>query len=349
MKRASVEDGEFRVQVECRRSTRLSPSLSSSIPDLGCVVEDGLPSIAEVGESIEAEAGDGDSSEEVGECLRGEVAGLSGPPILPDLRPISELQSMGMGSRPMMSGSPSSSLEAADGFCLNAMDVGEPAPVAGCEDFSRVAFMAAGRGLRMVTGGVNGVNGQDGEVASNVLCGMISAGFGYSLPTGSVSTSVLPLGGEDQSAAIGASAGLRDGDEALSGAPLQACGEDFGVVFNSRDADSGLRLSIPLDSGEGRQMVGYTAALPTELQCSCLPSVPTVPCYFLPSSVDTTSDGGLEREEVRVSPTARGAVRPQPTDGLWQPPSSQAEPESERVEEDKGTRGGAFIAQMDYG
>ncbi|GAB2278845.1 hypothetical protein Dimus_013519 [Dionaea muscipula] len=114
------------------------------------------------------------------------------------------------------------------------------------------------------------------------------------------------------------------------------------------DTGSGLRLIIPLASGEGRQKVGYTAApgvdvwqmiLPTELDCSCLPSVPTVPFCSLLSNVDTTSDGGLEREEVRVSPTARGALRPQPTDGLWQPPSSKVEPLSERVEEDKGTLG----------
>ncbi|GAB2278844.1 hypothetical protein Dimus_013518 [Dionaea muscipula] len=179
MKRETVEDVEFRVQVEYRRSSRLSPSLSSSIPDLGGVVEDGLPSIVEVGESIEAEAGDGDSSEkmvspseEVGDCLRGEVAGLRGPSLLPDLSPISELQSMGRGSRPSISRSPSFSLEAADGFCQNAMD---------------------------------------------------AAGFGSSLPTGTVSpvsASVIPLGGDDQTAAIGVSAGLRDGDWASSGAPL---------------------------------------------------------------------------------------------------------------------------------
>ncbi|GAB2279411.1 hypothetical protein Dimus_014053 [Dionaea muscipula] len=325
MKRATVEDGESRALVECRRSSRLSPSLSSSIPDLGGVVEDGLPPIAEVGESIEAEDGDGDSSEmmvtpleEVGDCLRGEVAGLRGQSILPDLSPISELSSMGRGSRPSISRSPSFSLGDADRFCQNAMDAGEDASVGGCEDFSRVASLAAGRGLRMVKGGVNG---QDGDVVSTVLCGMNSAGFGSSLPTGTVSpgsASVIPLGGEDQTAAIGASEGLRDGDGASSGAPLQAA---IGVVLNSMDAGSGLRMTIPLDSGEVRQKVGYTAdpgvdawqlTLPTDLDCSCLPSVPTVPSCSLLSIVDTR----LEREEVRVSPTARGALRPQPTDRL---------------------------------
>ncbi|GAB2296281.1 hypothetical protein Dimus_030406 [Dionaea muscipula] len=47
MKRATMEDGQFRVRVECRRSCRLSPSLPSIPPDL-----DGLSPIAEGVESI---------------------------------------------------------------------------------------------------------------------------------------------------------------------------------------------------------------------------------------------------------------------------------------------------------
>ncbi|GAB2296328.1 hypothetical protein Dimus_030451 [Dionaea muscipula] len=359
MKRATGEDGDYRVQVECRRSSRLSPTLSTSIPDLGGVVEIGLPPITEVGESMELEAGDGDSSEkmeapsgEVGVCLRGEVAGLRGSSIMPDRSPISELQSLGRGSSPPISRSPSFSLEAADGFCQNAMDAGEQASVGGCEDFSRVASLAAGRGLRMVTGCVNGVNGQDGEVVFTVLCGMKSAVFGSSLPTGTVSpvsASVNPMGGEDQTTAIGASEGCRDGDGASLGAPLQACSAVIGAGLTSMDDGSSLRLTMPLDSGERGQNMGYSAdpginawqlTLAIELDCSCFSSVPTVPLCSLSSIVDIASDGGLVREEVRVPPTARGAVRPQPTDGLWQPPSPQVEPEPERVEKDKGPLGG---------
>ncbi|GAB2296329.1 hypothetical protein Dimus_030452 [Dionaea muscipula] len=324
MTRAAVEDGESRALVECRRSSRLSPSISSSNPVLGCVVEDGLLPIKEVGESIEAKAGDGDSSEmmvspseEVGDCLRGEVAGMRVSSILPDLSTISELPSMGRGSRPSIPRSPSFALGDADGFCQTAMDAGEDATVGGSEDFTRGASLADDRGLRMVKGVVIG---QDGDVASSDLCGMNSTGSGSSLPTGTVSpgsASVSPLGGEDQTAAIGASEGSCDGDEASSGAPL--------------DDGSCLRMTIPLESGEIRQKVGYSAdpgvdawqmTRPTELECSSLPSVPTTPSCSMLSIVDTTSDGGLVREEVRVSPTARGALRPQPTDGLWQPPSS---------------------------
>ncbi|GAB2266089.1 hypothetical protein Dimus_001116, partial [Dionaea muscipula] len=62
------------------------------------------------------------------------------------------------------------------------------------------------------------------------------------------------------------------------------------------------------------------------------------------SAVDTVADGFV-REEVRVSLAAREALRPQPTDGLWQPPSSPVEPVAERVEKEKGIHGGASVAQ----
>ncbi|GAB2296346.1 hypothetical protein Dimus_030469 [Dionaea muscipula] len=48
---------------------------------------------------------------------------------------------------------------------------------------------------------------------------------------------------------------------------------------------------------------------------------------------DTFIDGGCVKEEVR-------ALRPQPTDGLWQPLSSSTEPVSERVKKGKGVHGG---------
>ncbi|GAB2286318.1 hypothetical protein Dimus_020735, partial [Dionaea muscipula] len=70
MKRATTEDGEFRVQVECRRSSRLSPFFPSNPPDLGVVLEVGLPPIAEDVESIEE--------------LRPSVADLVGAPAVVD-------------------------------------------------------------------------------------------------------------------------------------------------------------------------------------------------------------------------------------------------------------------------
>ncbi|GAB2271062.1 hypothetical protein Dimus_005912, partial [Dionaea muscipula] len=88
-------------------------------------------------------------------------------------------------------------------------------------------------------------------------------------------------------------------------------------------------------SGEQEVEVGAGRAalvMPTDLVCSSLPSL------FV-SVVDTVADGFVS-EEVRVSPTAREALRPQPTDGLWQPPSSPMEPVSEREEKEKVVYGG---------
>ncbi|GAB2302441.1 hypothetical protein Dimus_036452, partial [Dionaea muscipula] len=78
--------------------------------------------------------------------------------------------------------------------------------------------------------------------------------------------------------------------------------------------------------------------LPTEPVGSSLPCLPS----FSVSDVATIADGFM-RDEVQVSPTARGALRPQPTDGLWQPRSSPVELVSERVEKDMGTHGGAYV------
>ncbi|GAB2273700.1 hypothetical protein Dimus_008481 [Dionaea muscipula] len=109
--------------------------------------------------------------------------------------------------------------------------------------------------------------------------------------------------------------------------------------------DSGLEV----EGGVG----GDAMELPTETIFFILPKEPVcpiLPCVhsLLASAVYTNADGFV-REEVRVSSTARGALRPQPTDGLWQPPSSPVEPVSEGVEKDKGIHGGAFVAQEVHG
>ncbi|GAB2302885.1 hypothetical protein Dimus_036879, partial [Dionaea muscipula] len=52
MKRATTEDGEFRVRLECRRSSRLSLATASNSPDLGYGVEVGLSPIEEGLDSI---------------------------------------------------------------------------------------------------------------------------------------------------------------------------------------------------------------------------------------------------------------------------------------------------------
>ncbi|GAB2303231.1 hypothetical protein Dimus_037228, partial [Dionaea muscipula] len=71
-----------------------------------------------------------------------------------------------------------------------------------------------------------------------------------------------------------------------------------------------------------------------------------LPC--LPSVLDPLVGScavGCVREEVWVPQMAGEALRPQPTDGLWQPPSTSVGPVSERVEKEMGIRGDACAAQ----
>ncbi|GAB2270717.1 hypothetical protein Dimus_005588 [Dionaea muscipula] len=109
------------------------------------------------------------------------------------------------------------------------------------------------------------------------------------------------------------------------------------VIEHGDGGDGGL---LVVQGGDG----GAAMVLPTEPVGSSLPCLPS----FSVSDVATIDDGFV-RVEVRVPPTARGALRPQPTDGLWQPPSSPVEPVSERVEKDMGTHGGASVSQQVLG
>ncbi|GAB2302738.1 hypothetical protein Dimus_036733, partial [Dionaea muscipula] len=93
--------------------------------------------------------------------------------------------------------------------------------------------------------------------------------------------------------------------------------------------------------GAGRETVEQTTAT----VCTLLPRLPIMPYHIVSDVNDNIIDGGVVREEVRVSPSAREALRPQPTDGLWQPPSSPVEPVAKRVEKQKGTHGGDFGTQ----
>ncbi|GAB2278822.1 hypothetical protein Dimus_013496 [Dionaea muscipula] len=72
--------------------------------------------------------------------------------------------------------------------------------------------------------------------------------------------------------------------------------------------------------------------MPTDLVCSSLPSL-----YV---SADDVIADGFVREEVRALSTAREALSPQPTDGLWQPHSSPMMHVSEREEMEKVVYGG---------
>ncbi|GAB2302469.1 hypothetical protein Dimus_036479, partial [Dionaea muscipula] len=126
----------------------------------------------------------------------------------------------------------------------------------------------------------------------------------------------------------------------------QVMGDGGDATFSRR-----LGMGLAANSSDDRLLPGHSVVqggddgaaivLPTEPVSSSLPCLPS----FSVSDVATIDDGFM-REEVRVPPTARGALRPQPTDGLWQPPSSPVELVSERVEKDMGTHGGASVSQQ---
>ncbi|GAB2283901.1 hypothetical protein Dimus_018385, partial [Dionaea muscipula] len=95
---------------------------------------------------------------------------------------------------------------------------------------------------------------------------------------------------------------------------------DYGVG----GADSEQEVEV----GAGRAAL----VMPTESVCSSFPSL-------YASAADVIADGFV-RVEVRASSTTKEALRPQPTDGLWQPPSSPMVLVSEREEMEKVVCGG---------
>ncbi|GAB2294971.1 hypothetical protein Dimus_029161, partial [Dionaea muscipula] len=128
MMRTTVEDSDFRVQVACRRSSRLSPSLPTISPDLVALEVESTP-IAVVGETSEDADGAGVlpkmmvlESSEAGDGLRGEKEGKLVSSFLPELSPISEEEQTGVSSSSSSSGLSSPLPEAAGRLCQS--DIG---------------------------------------------------------------------------------------------------------------------------------------------------------------------------------------------------------------------------------
>ncbi|GAB2275971.1 hypothetical protein Dimus_039162 [Dionaea muscipula] len=103
----------------------------------------------------------------------------------------------------------------------------------------------------------------------------------------------------------------------------------------------GAAMLIP--KGDGGQQMGEDGA-GSDAMMKTKDNVFSSMNSLLISTVDTIADGFV-REEVWVSLTTREALRPQPTDGLWQSPSSSVEPVLERLEKEKGIHGDAPAAQ----
>ncbi|GAB2299482.1 hypothetical protein Dimus_033549 [Dionaea muscipula] len=147
---------------------------------------------------------------------------------------------------------------------------------------------------------------------------------------------------DSEVAGVGDSEGMAISSPMSSLALVCAGEQDAGIVGGGVAQPASVEFGV---GGEGG--VGSVAVVqPTEPVCSILPidfvsSSLTCVHSLLASDVDPHADG-IVREEVRVLPSARGALRPQPTDGLWQPLSSPMEPVSESVGKDKGIHGDSY-------
>ncbi|GAB2270691.1 hypothetical protein Dimus_005562 [Dionaea muscipula] len=284
-------------------SFQRSPSLFSTIPDLGDELKVGLPPIAEVRESFEE--------------LR--------PPVVVSVRaPVGPFVGVVKGSL-------------SDGR-EGEKDLGSPlvAKLPPDFDFDGSPKKEDGSGSELgddVEGsrGVLGADAHDSLMAGGVADvlraapDMVSSSSSHSqlLADGAgLEPGSAPGAGDVQLSREAMGFALCTEVETVSYCPpspscVAASLTSEGVEIDLAGQGINNRMQV-VDGGVG----GDALTLPTELDCSCLPSVPTVPICSLLSDVDTASDDGL-------------------------PPSSLVEPES--VEKEKGILGGAFIAQMDYG
>ncbi|GAB2286239.1 hypothetical protein Dimus_020660 [Dionaea muscipula] len=360
VKRTTVEDGDSRVMVVRRRSSRLSPSLPSSCPYLGLDVEVGLPPIGEVVESIEVEAEDGDSSEmqvmpstaseAEDDGHQGEEDGKLVSSSMPFLRPISRIESIQGGSSSPSSGSPPLSPAAAANFCQNALDAGGQAsvwslslpPLAEVDrDDVQVAdslvvrsspegfSLSCSDGGQMVGEGLAGEHGGGDMVAGEVLPEPLSTVCTFPFP---LSCAVL-------------SSPMEDGSLTLPMEGRDVHGDDVGQITVIGSALIGVNAVGCTVSGCAHSPWSVCCAAlkvglevpPTQIAGGdVLPATATgcVSHYSVQCDDDGLGvlvgsvGGGKVSEEDRVLPLAREALRPQPTDGLRQPSSAPVEPAS---------------------
>ncbi|GAB2268470.1 hypothetical protein Dimus_003427, partial [Dionaea muscipula] len=113
--------------------------------------------------------------------------------------------------------------------------------------------------------------------------------------------------------------------DALASADL---GGQCSLVCGSSSLPNAAVHPCPITVTVGAARVGGKADMQTTANVGYLVTEVGVPFDALSSGIVGLGDGGVVREEARVSPVARVAVRSQPTDGLRQPPSSPAVPVS---------------------
>ncbi|GAB2278856.1 hypothetical protein Dimus_013530 [Dionaea muscipula] len=360
MMRATSTDGEFRVHVACRRSSRLSHTLPSTGPDP--VPEPSLVP-GEASSSDVRDVSEGDvPSEEVADCSDLEDCVPDSVPLVV-LSPISEELGLSEASISPISGSSTLSPATAVLRCQDAIvDGGQLAVsshvspclgagvgrrVAEKGDASRDAFGAAD-GPFDVDGGRGGVDSAVGRrVGHTALCSAGSYG-----------------GGVVQGCGDGLS--IDDAGVVLSPsvvpevAKIQACHEVSSIV----DSVSSFADSLVGEVGElhtvkhGQCPLIAGSSIDVAGQPFCASSVPLLGVArsveaihtgapLLPNVAAVHIGGGMVREEGRDPPVAKEAVRPQPADGLRQLPRSSEEPLP--VSEAETSAGGGFFGGVQTG
>ncbi|GAB2302468.1 hypothetical protein Dimus_036478 [Dionaea muscipula] len=299
MKRATAEDDDFRVQVACRCSSRLSPFLLSSFSDLAALVE-GLPSIAEAVEAIEAEAGEGVLTETT--VVRSPSSMLSSSPDLEECSSVEE----GVSPNPVVA---SSEVEILSNVASSGSSTLSPTTaVPLCQDSSDAGVLQDDRTYlvlseSMVADGVPPCPsaGASGQLRMKMKMPEGDAGV-VGVGEGPV---VVSFGGR-----------LCIGREVV-GAALCTDEETVSFYPPSLSCVAAAITGGGVEIDKGQQVIGCLGTV--RLGAAGLSCVP-----LLPTSCDRVGlcDGGLVSEEARVSPVAREAMRSQPTDGLRQPPSS---------------------------
>ncbi|GAB2301795.1 hypothetical protein Dimus_035820, partial [Dionaea muscipula] len=321
MKRTTADDGEFRVQVACRRSSRLTPSLPSICPDLVAVEVESTP-IDVAGQSSEDEVVGrvlpvmmATAAAEEGFGLRGEEESTMVMSFVPDLNPISEDERLGGRSSSVFSGSTTPSPEAAVRLCQIDAGVGGRDSVS---SLSPSSLGAGDRGREQCPG-----LGSAMDAVADALCvddrGVFRRSAECDRLPGVVDGALIAddraefSGREDGRLAVVMSENMVLTNEVGSAALVG----DGMVRLSSSFVHMQVDSAVP---GGGTSIVdGRVGQPPSPLFVAC--------CSLTVDGRDAIMNGGgLVSEEVAVSPEAGAALRPQPTDGLRQPPLSPVEP-----------------------
>ncbi|GAB2274246.1 hypothetical protein Dimus_009011 [Dionaea muscipula] len=265
-------------------------------------VDPDATSSSEVGESTVMSV---TTSEEEDDGQRGEEEGMRGSAVVPDLSPISEDENNQGGSSSSISGSPILSPEAAIRFCQAALDAGGHVSASSPSHSHLFAEVRADFGVVEST---STAVPRMGEVEGAV----------DGAPLAAVESEEVDLGG-----ALGGYPAAAGDAQCPTVAIVDALCINSSTVNNSHLPLSSVALPI----GDGGTVFGefLTLGFRADSLFAMSGAVSQLP---QPSDAMGHCGGGVVSEEERVLSVARGALRPQPVDGLRQPLSSPVEPVS---------------------